>query len=174
MPDAASDGDEAVARSTGRGFGRVLVTVYGIFALAATARSLVQIATRFDEAPVAYLLYQNVLRHDPADPHWLGRDRFVLSAGHSSLTQYIQLYLSGYGLELSDLEALRTWGSLTPGHPEVEHTAGVEITTASIVSPSELIISRKSRNVLASLCLFAAPFRLLRSTSQSAATSTFL
>src|SRR5690349_23158143 len=63
-------------------------------------------------APVAYLLYQNVMTHDPSDPSWLGRDRFVLSCGHSSLTQYIQLYLSGYGLQMKDLEALRTWGSL--------------------------------------------------------------
>src|SRR5580765_3952726 len=76
-------------------------------------------------APAAYLLYQNVMRHDPSDAHWIGRDRFVLSCGHSSLTQYIQLYLSGYGLELDDLKALRTWGSLTPGHPEYHHTKGV-------------------------------------------------
>ena len=72
------------------------------------------------------------MRHDPADPHWLGRDRFVLSAGHSSLTLYIQLYLSGYGLELDDLKALRTWGSQTPGHPEYGHTDGVEITTGPL------------------------------------------
>jgi len=85
-------------------------------------------------APLAYLLYQNVMRHDPADPQWLGRDRFVLSCGHSSLTQYIQLYLSGYGLELDDLKSLRTWGSLTPGHPEVHHTKGVEITTGPLGS----------------------------------------
>ncbi|WP_232548640.1 transketolase [Propioniciclava soli] len=90
--------------------------------------------TAMSLAPLAYLLYQNVMRHDPSDPHWLGRDRFVLSAGHSSLTQYIQLYLSGYGLELSDLEALRTWGSATPGHPEVHHTTGVEITTGPLGS----------------------------------------
>src|SRR5699024_10377288 len=83
-------------------------------------------------APLAYLLYQQTMRLDPADPDWLGRDRFVLSAGHSSLTQYIQLYLSGYGLELSDIEALRTWGSLTPGHPEVGHTTGVETTTGPL------------------------------------------
>src|SRR3569623_149153 len=76
-------------------------------------------------APVAYTLFQRIMRHDPADPDWLGRDRFVLSAGHSSLTLYLQLYLSGYGLELDDLKALRTWGSLTPGHPEHGHTAGV-------------------------------------------------
>ena len=76
--------------------------------------------TAMSLAPVAYLLYQNVMRHDPSDPAWLGRDRFVLSCGHSSLTQYIQLYLSGYGLELEDLKALRTWGILTPGHPEVQ------------------------------------------------------
>ncbi len=75
-------------------------------------------------APAAYLLFQRLLRHDPADSHWLGRDRFVLSCGHSSLTQYIQLYLSGYGLELEDLEALRTWGHSTPGHPEYGHTEG--------------------------------------------------
>lgn len=88
--------------------------------------------TAISLAPVAYLLYQDVLRHDPADPHWLGRDRFVLSAGHSSLTQYIQLFLGGFGLELSDLQALRTWGSKTPGHPEWRHTAGVEITTGPL------------------------------------------
>ena len=72
------------------------------------------------------------MRHDPNDDQWLGRDRFVLSCGHSSLTLYIQLYLSGYGLELSDLEALRTWGSKTPGHPEYKHTRGVEITTGPL------------------------------------------
>jgi transketolase len=90
--------------------------------------------TAMSLAPLAYLLYQKVMRHDPGDPQWLGRDRFVLSAGHSSLTQYIQLYLSGYGLELDDLKALRTWGSLTPGHPEVHHTPGVEITTGPLGS----------------------------------------
>ena len=90
--------------------------------------------TAMSLAPLAYLLYQNVMRHDPSDPHWLGRDRFVLSAGHSSLTQYIQLYLSGYGMELSDLAALRTWGSATPGHPEVHHTTGVELTTGPLGS----------------------------------------
>ena len=90
--------------------------------------------TAMSLAPLAYLLYQNVMRHDPADPQWLGRDRFVLSCGHSSLTQYIQLYLSGYGLELEDLKSLRTWGSLTPGHPEVGHTKGVEITTGPLGS----------------------------------------
>ncbi|ADG74829.1 transketolase [Cellulomonas flavigena DSM 20109] len=88
--------------------------------------------TAISLAPAAYLLYQNVLRHDPTDPQWLGRDRFVLSAGHSSLTQYIQLYLGGFGLELEDLQALRTWGSKTPGHPEYRHTAGVEITTGPL------------------------------------------
>ena len=90
--------------------------------------------TAMSLAPVAYLLYQQVMRHDPSDPHWLGRDRFVLSCGHSSLTQYVQLYLSGYGLDLSDLKSLRTWGSATPGHPEVHHTAGVEITTGPLGS----------------------------------------
>ena len=80
----------------------------------------------------AYLLFQKWLRHDPGDPDWAGRDRFVLSMGHSSLTLYIQLFLSGYGLELCDLGALRTWGSRTPGHPEVNHTPGVETTTGPL------------------------------------------
>lgn len=88
--------------------------------------------TAISLAPVAYLLYQNWLRHDPSDTGWWGRDRFVLSCGHTSLTQYIQLYLGGFGLELSDLEAFRTWGSLTPGHPEYHHTRGVEITTGPL------------------------------------------
>ncbi|MGP9693584.1 transketolase [Brachybacterium sp. AOP25-B2-12] len=88
--------------------------------------------TAISLAPAAYLLYQDVMRHDPADTRWLGRDRFVLSAGHSSLTQYIQLYLGGFGLELSDLEALRTWGSKTPGHPEYHHTDGIETTTGPL------------------------------------------
>ncbi|MEE1651210.1 transketolase [Brachybacterium sp. J144] len=83
-------------------------------------------------APAAYLLYQDVMRHDPTDPAWLGRDRFVLSAGHSSLTQYIQLFLGGFGLEKKDIEELRTWGSKTPGHPENFHTKGVEITTGPL------------------------------------------
>ena len=85
-------------------------------------------------APVAYLLFQKWMRHDPTDPTWLGRDRFVLSNGHSSLTLYIQLFLSGYGLELEDLESFRTWGSKTPGHPEFGHTAGVETTTGPLGS----------------------------------------
>ncbi|GAB2691760.1 transketolase [Microbacterium marinum] len=88
--------------------------------------------TAMSLAPAAYLLYQRVLRHDPTDTHWLGRDRFILSAGHSSLTQYVQLYLGGFGLELDDLKTLRTWGSLTPGHPEYGHTKGVEITTGPL------------------------------------------
>ena len=88
--------------------------------------------TAMSLAPAAYLLYQHVMRHDPADMHWAGRDRFILSAGHSSLTQYVQLYLGGFGLELDDLKALRTWGSLTPGHPEFGHTDGVEITTGPL------------------------------------------
>jgi transketolase len=88
--------------------------------------------TAMSLAPAAYLLYQRVLRHDPADPKWPGRDRFVLSCGHSSLTLYIQLYLSGYGLTLDDLKALRTWGSITPGHPEHGLTAGVETTTGPL------------------------------------------
>ncbi|GGO24489.1 transketolase [Microbispora rosea subsp. aerata] len=88
--------------------------------------------TAMSLAPAAYLLFQRVLRHDPSDPKWVGRDRFVLSCGHSSLTLYIQLYLSGYGLTLDDLKALRQWGSLTPGHPEYGHTAGVETTTGPL------------------------------------------
>ena len=88
--------------------------------------------TAMSLAPAAYLLYQRILRHDPADPAWVGRDRFVLSCGHSSLTLYIQLYLSGYGLKLEDLEQYREWGSLTPGHPEYGHTAGVEATTGPL------------------------------------------
>ncbi len=88
--------------------------------------------TAMSLAPAAYLVFQKLMRHNPADPHWPGRDRFVLSCGHSSLTLYIQLYLAGYGLELDDLKALRTWGSLTPGHPEHGHTAGVETTTGPL------------------------------------------
>ncbi|PJI85424.1 transketolase [Luteimicrobium subarcticum] len=88
--------------------------------------------TAISLAPAAYLLFQKFLRHDPSDPQWVGRDRFVLSAGHSSLTLYLQLFLSGYGLELEDIESLRTWGSKTPGHPEVGHTDGVEITTGPL------------------------------------------
>ncbi|WP_411140851.1 transketolase [Streptomyces sp. x-80] len=88
--------------------------------------------TAMSLAPAAYLLFQKLMRHDPADANWTGRDRFVLSAGHSSLTLYIQLYLAGYGLELDDLEAFRTWGSKTPGHPEYGHTTGVETTTGPL------------------------------------------
>ncbi|QNN55202.1 transketolase [Nocardioides mesophilus] len=83
-------------------------------------------------APVAYTLFQKVMRHNPADPDWAARDRFVLSAGHSSITLYTQLYLAGFGLELDDLKSLRTWGSKTPGHPEHGHTAGVETTTGPL------------------------------------------
>jgi transketolase len=88
--------------------------------------------TAMSLAPAAYHLFQHVLRHDPSEDRWVGRDRFVLSCGHSSLTLYIQLYLSGYGLELSDLASFRTWGSLTPGHPEYRHTRGVETTTGPL------------------------------------------
>ena len=88
--------------------------------------------TAMSLAPVAYLLFQRHLVHDPSDSHWLGRDRFILSCGHSSLTLYIQLFLSGYGLEMKDLENFRTWSSLTPGHPEYGHTAGVEMTTGPL------------------------------------------
>lgn len=88
--------------------------------------------TAMSLAPLAYTLFQRQLRHDPSDTQWIGRDRFVLSCGHSSLTLYLQLYLGGFGLELADIEALRTWGSLTPGHPEYHHTKGVEITTGPL------------------------------------------
>lgn len=88
--------------------------------------------TAMSLAPVAYLLFQKLMRHDPSDAEWLGRDRFILSPGHSSLTLYIQLFLAGYGLELEDLQSFRTWGSLTPGHPEYKHTKGVEITTGPL------------------------------------------
>ena len=88
--------------------------------------------TAMSLAPVAYTLFQRFLRHDPKDPQWIGRDRFILSCGHSSLTLYIQLFFSGYGLSLDDLKAFRTWGSLTPGHPEFDHTAGVETTTGPL------------------------------------------
>ncbi|MCX4663109.1 transketolase [Streptomyces uncialis] len=88
--------------------------------------------TAMSLAPAAYTLFQKVMRHDPADADWTGRDRFVLSAGHSSLTLYTQLYLAGFGLELDDLKAFRTWGSKTPGHPEYGHTVGVETTTGPL------------------------------------------
>ena len=88
--------------------------------------------TAISLAPVAYLLFNKVMRHDPSDDRWLGRDRFILSVGHSSLTIYNQLFLHGYGLELDDLKSLRTWGSATPGHPEYGHTKGVEITTGPL------------------------------------------
>ena len=90
--------------------------------------------TAISLAAAAYLLFQKELRHDPSDDRWIGRDRFILSAGHSSLTLYNQLYLGGFGLELDDIKALRTWGSLTPGHPEYGHTKGVEITTGPLGS----------------------------------------
>jgi transketolase len=88
--------------------------------------------TAMSLAPVAYLLFQKHLVHDPSEPQWIGRDRFILSCGHSSMTLYTQLFLSGYGLELKDLREFRTWGSLTPGHPEFGHTAGVEMTTGPL------------------------------------------
>ncbi|THG33106.1 transketolase [Naasia lichenicola] len=88
--------------------------------------------TAMSLAPAAYLLFQKVMRRDPSDSTWIGRDRFILSVGHSSLTQYVQFYLGGYGLELDDLKALRTWGSKTPGHPEYGHTDGIEITTGPL------------------------------------------
>ncbi|MFJ9057992.1 transketolase [Streptomyces sp. NPDC102409] len=109
--------------------------------------------TAMSLAPLAYLLFQQVMRHDPADDQWLGRDRFVLSCGHTSLTLYIQLYLSGYGLELDDLKALRTWDSATPGHPEYRHTRGVEITTGPLgqgmgASVGMAMAARRERGLL--------------------------
>ena len=83
-------------------------------------------------APVAYTLFQRHLLHDPSDPQWIGRDRFILSCGHSSMTLYTQLFFSGYGLTMKDLQEFRTQGSLTPGHPEFGHTAGVEMTTGPL------------------------------------------
>ncbi|MGQ1836964.1 transketolase [Kocuria turfanensis] len=88
--------------------------------------------TAMSLAPAAYLLFQKVMRHDPTDDRWTGRDRFILSPGHTSLTLYLQLFLSGYGMELDDIKSLRTWGSKTPGHPEYRHTTGVEITTGPL------------------------------------------
>ena len=88
--------------------------------------------TAISLAPAAYLLFQKVMKHDPQDDRWVGRDRFILSVGHSSLTLYNQLFLGGFGLELNDIKSLRTWGSLTPGHPEYAHTKGVEITTGPL------------------------------------------
>ena len=88
--------------------------------------------TAMSLAPVAYLLFQKVMNQDPGDDRWQGRDRFILSPGHTSLTLYTQLFLGGYGLEMGDLESLRTWGALTPGHPEYKHTRGVEITTGPL------------------------------------------
>ena len=88
--------------------------------------------TAMSLAPVAYLLFQKVMNQDPGDDRWQGRDRFILSPGHTSLTLYTQLFLGGHGLEMGDLESLRTWGALTPGHPEYKHTKGVEITTGPL------------------------------------------
>ena len=109
--------------------------------------------TAMSLAPAAYLLFQNVIKHDPADPHWLGRDRFVLSCGHSSLTLYLQLFASGYPMSLDDLKALRTEGSQTPGHPEYGHTPGVEITTGPLgsgiaSSVGMAMASRRERGLL--------------------------
>ncbi len=88
--------------------------------------------TAMSLAPVAHLLFQKVMRRDPSDSTWIGRDRFILSAGHASILQYVQFYLHGYGLEIDDLQHLRKWGSKTPGHPEYGHTDGVEITTGPL------------------------------------------
>ena len=93
--------------------------------------------TAMSLAPLAYTLYQRAMVLDPADDQWLGRDRFVLSCGHSSLTQYIQLYFAGYGLEMDDLKALRTWGAKTPGHPEYRHTKGVDCLLYTSPSPRD-------------------------------------
>ncbi|MGW6863586.1 transketolase [Streptomyces sp. NPDC054901] len=131
-------GDRPVAPPTAERAGWDAVDVRAVDTVRLLAADAVQKVgnghpgTAMSLAPLAYLLFQNVMRHDPDDDQWLGRDRFVLSCGHSSLTLYIQLYLAGYGLELSDLEAYRTWASATPGHPEHRHTRGVEITTGPL------------------------------------------
>ena len=109
--------------------------------------------TAMSLAPAAYLLFQKVMRHEPTDPQWIGRDRFVLSCGHSSLTLYTQLFFGGFGLELEDLEAFRTWGSKTPGHPEYGHTAGVETTTGPLgqgiaTAVGMAMASRRERGLL--------------------------
>ena len=104
--------------------------------------------TAMSLAPLAYTLFQRTMRHDPSDTHWLGRDRFVLSAGHSTLTLSIQLYLGGFGLQLSDIESLRTWGSKTPGYPEFKHARGVEM---RMVRRSATKRSRPSRRSLGSI-----------------------
>ena len=83
-------------------------------------------------APLAHVLFTRILRHDPSDPHWPDRDRFVLSNGHASILLYSLLHLTGYGLTLDDLRAFRQWGSATPGHPERLHTPGVEVTTGPL------------------------------------------
>ena len=119
--------------------------------------------TAMSLAPAAYLLFQKVMRHNPADPHWSGRDRFVLSCGHSSLTLYIQLYLGGFGLELEDLKSLRTWGSKTPGHPEYGHTAGVETTTGPLGqgvgnAVGMAMAARRERGMLDAAADGASPF----------------
>jgi transketolase len=111
---------------------RAVVTIRGLAMDAVEKAGNGHPGTAMSLAPIAYLLYQRYLSHDQSDPHWVGRDRFILSNGHTSLTQYIQLYLSGYGLELADLEQFRTWGSLTPGHPEYGHTVGIETTTGPL------------------------------------------
>ncbi|GAP60148.1 transketolase [Arthrobacter sp. Hiyo1] len=108
--------------------------------------------TAMSLAPAAYLLFQKLMRHDPKHPDWIGRDRFILSPGHTSLTLYIQLFLSGYGLELKDLEALRTWGSLTPGHPEYKHTAGVEITTGPLGQGLASSVASPTRSAANAAC----------------------
>jgi len=121
--------------------------------------------TAMSLAPAAYLLFQRVMRHDPADPHWLGRDRFVLSAGHTSLTLYLQLFLSGYGLTVEDIAALRTWGSKTPGHPEYQHTDGVEITTGPLgqgLASAVGMDKEMMKLVFAGQGLPVGPFRVVR------------
>jgi transketolase len=138
LRDAVADRDPALALPIADRAGWDAVDVRAVDTIRVLAADAVQKTgnghpgTAMSLAPLAYLLFQQVMRHDPADDQWLGRDRFVLSCGHSSLTLYLQLYLSGYGLELADLEQLRTWDSATPGHPEHRHTRGVEITTGPL------------------------------------------
>ena len=111
---------------------RIVNTVRGLAMDSVEKKGNGHPGTAVSLAPVMHMLFQKVMRHDPTDPSWIARDRFVLSCGHSSISLYVQLYLGGWGLELDDLKSLRTWGSKTPGHPEVGHTAGVETTTGPL------------------------------------------
>src|SRR5690625_2063391 len=111
---------------------RAIAAARAIPAVVVQAKGNGHAGTAMALAPLMHTLFQRVLRHDPADPTWAGRDLFVLSAGHASLALYVQLYLCGYGLTLDDLAEARRFGSPTPGHPELHHTAGVEMSTGPL------------------------------------------